>query len=156
MRLLLLKMERTDELARPPAPEATTQAVVVVEPVAEPPGPVLDGPPEPPVAEPAPATPILAPIEELPGTDVERVICAWPWDCRSAMAVAFCESTLQPWADNGISYGLFALWGGHVKRWPDFWSWWSDPMANAAHAYELYAEQGWVPWHPSSSCSGVY
>jgi Lysozyme like domain len=86
----------------------------------------------------------------------ETIVCAEPWPCGEAIAVAACESGTDRngkldgnWATDGYSYGLFQINAIHADRWADFWSAWSDPVKNTEWAFEIYSEQGWSPW----SCS---
>lgn len=119
-------------------------------------------PPEAPAPEPTPAvaavseTPVPQPTPEPPPpyTDgLEAMICAMPWPCWEAIAVAACESGRDmsgrldgAWATNGNHYGLFQISGIHAYRFPGFYENWMDPQFNINMAYTIWAEQGWWPW----------
>ncbi len=53
------------------------------------------------------------------------------------------------WATSGVSYGLFQLAPAY-HDWPDFWDGeppnWARAEYNVRLAFELWSEQGWVPW----------
>lgn len=74
------------------------------------------------------------------------MICAYPWSCQKALAVAACESTLNPNATNGSQIGLFQIasqyHSGRLQPGESLY----DPEANVRIAYEIYSEQGWAPW----------
>lgn len=93
--------------------------------------------PEPPVAE--------RPVVASASGDVQSLICSFGWNCATALAVASCESGLNPNAYNGHHVGLFQLDPYfHTWRSPtgEIWS----AYGNVAAAYHLYLEQGWGPW----------
>lgn len=101
---------------------------------------------------------------------LEGLICqTFVSDCTTAIHIAGCESGFDAdgrldgvWAQNGISFGLFALHRGHGEgfypggpiRWPDMFLLSADGLTpnwavaewNVSHAYELQQEQGWWPW----------
>jgi hypothetical protein len=81
-------------------------------------------------------------------TAVGDIICAYSWDCDTALRIAYCESRYDPAAVswNGSSFGLWQIWSGHAARWPTFWEEWMIPEVNTAWAYELWQEQGWAIW----------
>lgn len=106
-----------------------------------------------PTATPIPiptATPELRKMRTIPD-----IICSEPWPCEQAIAVARCESGLNPNAVNPYpvylngqenhAEGLFQLliplhtWRLHFAS--PF-----DPEANTAAAYQLWTEAGWSPW----------
>lgn len=102
-----------------------------------------------------PADPVeVLPAPEAPPLDgLEALICAYPWPCAEALAVARCESGIDAAgrlngtaAVGGSSYGLFQINAVHAYRWPDFWDEWMDPTKNAEWAFQLWSEQGWNPW----------
>jgi hypothetical protein len=123
-----------------------------------------DGLPPPAAPTPPPATPeptpavaaVVAtprPAPPIPADGIEGIICALPWPCQEAIAVAACESGRDRYGrldgssdTNGNHYGVFQISGIHAWRWPDFWENWMDPAKNAQWAYEIWAEQGWKPW----------
>lgn len=84
----------------------------------------------------------------------------WPDNVEGwALAVARCESTLKPNARNGSHVGLFQLTGKyHKPRASKLGFTWeqvsTEAWANAATAYDLYAEQGRTPWAASKHCWG--
>lgn len=82
----------------------------------------------------------------------------WPDNVEDwALAVARCESGYRPNARNGSHVGLFQLTGKyHKPRATKLGYTWaqvsSEAWANAAVAYDLYAEQGRRPWAASKHC----
>jgi len=58
--------------------------------------------------------------------------------------VAFCESTDNPYAVNGSSYGLFQVQGETS----------ADPLTQVADAYHLWTVQGIGAWVSSEGCWG--
>lgn len=98
-----------------------------------------------PVVEPVPAEPTPEPEPQLTG--VEAAICAYPWDCYTALRVARCESTLQPDAVGAGSYGLMQIQASvHSWKWPTFWEDWMIPERNLEYAWEIYQGRGWYAW----------
>jgi len=73
------------------------------------------------------------------------VICrVWPrQSCTAALNVAWCESSLRPWARNGQYVGLFQMGSserarfGHHRR---------NPWVQARAALRYYWLSGWSPW----------
>lgn len=68
-----------------------------------------------------------------------------------AVAVARCESTLNPTAIGGPNYGLFQIARVHTQDFEAFTGLsWSEAIlqadANAAYARKLYDGEGWSPW----------
>jgi len=90
--------------------------------------------------------PVLPDVFPAIPDDVKGIVCAYDWDCGTALRIVWCESRGDASATSGTSWGLFQLWAGHAGRWPDFWDNWADPYWNTARAYELWQEQGWGPW----------
>lgn len=90
-------------------------------------------------------------------TDIEQMICKlWGEDCKTALAVARCESGLRPdaigdhaiaYVDNGIeygkSYGIFQI--RHLQGRPEPTKL-LDPVFNIEYAYNLYKRSGFQPW----------
>lgn len=84
---------------------------------------------------------------------LEATICAYGWNCETALRIAQCESELLPRAISwtGDSYGLFQI---HRETWEawlnrrgfDFESSWWVAERNIAMAYEVWLEQGWAEW----------
>lgn len=69
---------------------------------------------------------------------------ATPAEQDEAVAVAWCESRLNPAARNGEYLGLFQLGHYHYDR-PGM----DAPLTaagNAAAAADLWVEAGWTPW----------
>lgn len=97
--------------------------------------------------------PTAAPTPVVPQTDIERLICAHPWPCGEALAVARCESGpdyyADPWENPGHR-GAYQLSYVHAWRFAARgWDWETDGVIverNAAIAYEIFSEQGWRPW----------
>jgi LysM repeat protein len=78
-----------------------------------------------PLAEPEPV--IVAPPAS--GGDVVAIICALPWPCEQMVAIATCESGLNPSSFNPAGYyGLFQI--------SYSFDGWDDPVINAQVAYE--------------------
>jgi hypothetical protein len=106
---------------------------------------VLDAAPAPtPAGEPAWTPGGLQGIEEL--------ICAYPWDCWTALAIARCESGpdyLAGYNSHGAA-GTFQIMPVHAWRFTvRGWSFYDDslvPARNIAVAFDLWSEQGWRPW----------
>lgn len=88
---------------------------------------------------------------------IQTLICSLSWDCDTALRIVYgptakCpygESTGNPAANNGISYGLFAIhagtWAGYF---PNFWRDWMIAEVNTSWAWEIYVRAGysWGPW----------
>jgi soluble lytic murein transglycosylase-like protein len=73
---------------------------------------------------------------------------------NEALAIAQCESSLNPNAVSRGNYGLFqinAVHKGLVASMGYSWDQILDPGVNTAVAKRLYDEQGWGPW----SCKRV-
>lgn len=109
----------------------------------------------PPTPEPVPVVPVLPlavvePVDAaaLEGSGgIEAVICAYPWDCYTAIRVARCESTLNPFAVGAGSYGLMQIQASvHAWKWPTFWEDWMIPERNLQYAWEIYQGRGWYAW----------
>lgn len=120
-----------------------------------PPLPVPDVPNQPPVGQEAvealdesqASTFIGAEPPQWPAGSIEQAICAYPWECATAVAIARCESALRPDAVGDGSYGLFQIQASaHAWKWADFWQAWSDPVRNAEYAWEIYQGRGWYAW----------
>lgn len=77
-----------------------------------------------------------------------EIICAYPWDCGTALRIVRCESTYRPAAVGAGSYGLWQIQASvHAWKWPDFWAGgWSDPVRNTEYAWEIYQGRGWYAW----------
>ena len=147
----LYSFRTTPSDARLAPPAAPTTAPVPTPVVA---GEVASPPPPPPTPQATPTPPpvVRAPVA-IPADGIEAIICALPWPCEQAIAVAACESGRNMagrldgnYATNGNNYGLFQINGVHASRWPDFYQDWMDPAKNAQWAYEIWAQQGWYPW----------
>lgn len=136
------------KLLRPTPTEADEVDAPPPEPVA-PPAPLPDVPGPTPAIQSAVRTPILGVAPSL-----DAIICAFSWDCETAVRVFSCESELQADAIsyNGSSYGIAQIWSGHAERFPGFWEQWMVSEVNIGWAYELWSEQGWGPWRESQAC----
>ncbi len=82
--------------------------------------------------------------------ELVAAVCAQPWPCEQALAVAWCEMG-QKYAPAVVSrtgdYGIFQLHAAtHALGIADFWQRWMDPAANAAWAYQIYSDGGWRQW----------
>jgi hypothetical protein len=142
----LAKLMVSAQLAPPAAPAA--DVAVAAAPPAEVPAP--EPPPEP---EPEPVVEAAVPVFVPPEGGLEAIVCAMPWPCDEAIAVASCESGLDSngrldgnWATNGSDYGLFQIRYIHAWRWADFYDAWMDPNRNTQWAFEIWSESGWRPW----------
>lgn len=93
-------------------------------------------------AGPLPVDAILgAPPDGPPGGDVKEAICSLPWPCEEALAVAWCESRLDPaavgrYGERGIYQVRPEVWGPVP----------GDAQGQVAQAYEIWREHGWRPW----------
>jgi len=108
-------------------------------------------------ATPVPPTPRPAPPPPPPAAgaaDVLAIIGAYPWPFDEAVAVARCESGLNPNARNPSgATGLFQIIGGNPAMF--------DPAANAAAAYSKYLDgvsrgNRWYHWNQFGSCGHFY
>lgn len=121
------------------------------------------------VAPPAPPpTPTILPTPAK--WSVTDIICSYSWPCDQALAVARCESNLNPNAWNRIQVWMTVPGYGYVANHATglfqmlipLHSWrfaGADPYdaeANARAAHSLWLERGWQPWHASAHCSGVW
>lgn len=83
---------------------------------------------------------------------MERLICRYfKSDCHKAIAVARCESGLNPMAYNhGGYYGLFQMGRGWAYRPPTAWVRYPNrffiPEVNVKAAYQLWRSGGWSHW----------
>ena len=80
-------------------------------------------------------------------TDIEELICTYDWDCAKAIRVAFCESSMNPRAENVGQVGLFQIayrWHSRrVESIDDLY----DPETNIRVAHDIYVDnRGWGPW----------
>lgn len=98
---------------------------------------------------------VLASYE--PRTELERLICdpKWEWDCEEAIAVATCESNMNPRAvskpnTNGtIDRGLFQMNDVWEQAWPPkVWARILDPKVNIAMAHHAWkvGDDSWLYW----------
>ncbi len=80
----------------------------------------------------------------LSADEAVSIICAHPWPCEQALAVAWRESNFQPDAYNPgcRCVGLFQIAGIHGYTADVL----SDPIENTRIAYGLYQASGWAPW----------
>lgn len=119
--------------------EPTPTTTVVATPTPVPTVPVEEAPSEPRVPE------VVAPAAS--GCSAE-IICAYSWDCATAMRVVGCETGGTFYAGavgNGGERGCFQIHSIHWGK-PQCSGNLFDPAHNAACAYSLYADQGWTPW----------
>lgn len=84
-------------------------------------------------------------IRKLRAAPPRTAICGVFRDnCRDAVDVAWCESRLEPSAQNGQYLGLFQMGTLARERFghgPSAWE-----QAAAAHRYFVYAGSNWSPW----------
>lgn len=95
---------------------------------------------------------VIEAAEEEVGGDVQAVICAYPWPCEEALAVAWCESrhdarAVDAFAEN---WGLFQI---NEQTWRPYfgeerWARVLEASENTAMAWEIYERGGrtWLPW----------
>lgn len=113
--------------AREARPGPTEEALDAVEPVGKP-------------------TSVAVPI---PVPTVQDVVCAYPWDCATAMRIVDCET--------GGTFNPRAVGDDHERGWFQIrFNHWGkpgcnpvhlfDPAYNTACAYSIWTEQGWRPW----------
>mgnify|MGYP001388050227 CR=1 FL=1 len=71
---------------------------------------------------------------------IEGLVCSYEWPCGEALAVARCESGLDPNAvsPDGANIGVFQINVVH--------GYYPGLIANVAKAYEIWRDQGWAPW----------
>ena len=78
--------------------------------------------------------------------NVEEIIVCYPWPFGEASRIAFCESTDDPLATNGTSWGLFEInWPYHQDLFENPLELF-DPEVNTRVAYAIWKDQGWEPW----------
>lgn len=112
----------------------------LVRPLSEPASDVLPADPPPVVDAPVPVTP------------VEAAICAYPWECDTALRVAACESGSDYAAGyNGSGHaGTFQISPIHAWRFSarglDFWTHALILEVNLEIAYEIYKDRWWYAW----------
>jgi hypothetical protein len=101
---------------------------------------------------PTTAPPTTAPTT-APSGSVEATIRSWfPEVGDTAVAVARCESGLDPSAQSPSGYrGLFQLSPSHASSFAavtgrDFEDAWDEAGPNSQYARYLYDRQGWAPW----------
>ena len=79
---------------------------------------------------------------EARGVDgIEGLVCSYEWPCGEALAVARCESGLDPNAvsPDGANIGVFQINVVH--------GYYPGLIANVAKAYEIWAaDGGWTAW----------
>jgi hypothetical protein len=81
------------------------------------------------------------PLVAILPASIEAIICAVPWPCEEALAVAWCESRFDPRAVG--AYGERGLFQVH----PGFWGPVpTEPEGQVAQAYAIWREHGWEPW----------
>jgi hypothetical protein len=97
----------------------------------------------------------IAPVAPALPLSIEARICAMPWPCQQALAVAWCESRMDPAATNGAHIGLFQLsprWHGwRLGEGESFF----DAAASTRIASEIWSESRWIPWRSSRACHGL-
>lgn len=79
---------------------------------------------------------------------IEGLICSYGWPCEEALAVARCESGLQPGvaSPDGANLGLFQINVVHSARVGGDLQSLYDPAINTSVAYAIWLDQGWGPW----------
>lgn len=81
---------------------------------------------------------------EAPGETWQQATLALPWNGALMIRVGFCESTNNPYARNGSSFGIFQVQGETS----------SNPLVQVADAYRLWQVQGIGAWASSERCWG--
>lgn len=89
----------------------------------------------------AESEPEFSPYDEA----VYEIICAYPWPCEKAVRVAFCESTHNERAKNGVYRGWFQIGDLHYWHVSDPNELY-DPEINTSVAYYIWEHRGWAPW----------
>jgi len=92
-------------------------------------------------------------------TAIQAIICAYDWDCDSALRIVYGPTVTCPTGESGgrvnavnpdgTSFGLFQLFALVWARvFPDFWENWMKPEWNTAKAYIIYERAGhsFSPW----------
>jgi hypothetical protein len=146
-------------------PEFTREAIVYEEPsptveptptptdTPVPPTPTLPPPPPPPVRA-AASTPVPAPPVSADRASILAIIGSYSWNFDEAVAVAVCESGLNPNARNPSgATGLFQIIGGNPAMF--------DPATNVAAAWAKYQDgvrrgNRWYHWNQFGSCGHFY
>jgi hypothetical protein len=145
----------TSTTAPPPAPTTTTTTAPprrTTAPTASAPSPATAPTSEPaPAPEPAPE-PASAP-PPAPTTSAEEAIAAWfPDVYEEAVAVARCESSMNPGAvsSGGGNHGLFQINDVHRDQFTAVtgqpWDAVYDAYYNSHYARHLYNQSGWQAW----------
>ena len=133
-------LEQAETTTTTAAPTTTTTAPPPPPPTTAPPAPTTTAPPPPPAPSYAPGT-----VEEI----ISRYFGA---SSQKAIAVARCESSLNPNAvsPGGGNHGLFQINNVHSGTWPSVtgapWSARYDAELNTKFAHWLWSQQGWGPW----------
>ena len=79
-------------------------------------------------------------------SEIESLICQYDWDCQKAIRVAFCESSMNPRAENVGQIGLFQVaYRWHSRRVSSIDDLY-DPAINVRVAHQIWSEQGFSPW----------
>ena len=99
----------------------------------------------------APPTTTTVPVEVVPASDVEQMICDTFGDqCAKALSVVYCESRFNTGTVGAAGErGLFQIHPVHIPYLADrgmSWDAMFDPASNIAYAYDLYSRSGWGPW----------
>lgn len=108
----------------------------------------------PPVTVPPPVIvpPVTVPLVAVPAAEgiVELICQAFGDECAKAVAVATCESGLNPATVGGAGErGLFQIHPVHAKNLAAAglsWEQMFDPAANIHYAHLLWSRAGWGPW----------
>lgn len=108
--------------------------------------------PAPVATSPSQSASTSAPVQVAYNGSIEALIRSYDWNDEVALAVARCESGLNPGAIgdnypiNGLhlpSYGVFQIRGFADRGTP---AQLLDPEYNVRFAYDMYRSQGWQPW----------
>ena len=93
----------------------------------------------------------------VPKSELEAMLCdpKWEWDCQEAIAIATCESNMNPNAiskpntDGTIDRGLMQINDVWRDAWePEVWARILDPRVNIVMAHNAYVagNNSWLYW----------
>ena len=103
-----------------------------------------------------PAARTTLPPRRVGSVHAAALISGYPWPQEQAIAVARCENReLDPSiiSDTG-DYGIFQINEVHAARVAGDLSRLLIAEVNVRVAYEIWSEEGWVPWRSSRRCHG--
>lgn len=80
---------------------------------------------------------------------IKAIICAYSWDCATAMRIVDCETggTFDPYANgHEDERGWFQIRFNHWDKLQCNPEYLYNPAYNTACAYSIWLESGWGPW----------